>query len=82
MLGNNSHQFNDKNLVLGNDKEPSFPHLHFFGRGNLEHEYISGCKLRGPIPGNDVNLRDKYHPSEEEVYVLKSYFNKKSNLKE
>jgi len=59
MLGNNSQQCVDGQAVLGNDKEPYFLHLHFYGRGVSSQEYIPGLQLGGKDIGTDVELRSK-----------------------
>lgn len=65
-LGNNSHTFTEETgaILIGNEEEPSMLHLHMWGRGDPEMEYIPGVPLRGPIPGLmfDLIAKNKTHP--------------------
>jgi len=74
MLGNNSHQFIENNMVLGTDNEPAFAHLHFYARGNPDHCYIEDIPLCGNKPGDDVNMRVKTVPTISEALKMKNYF--------
>ena len=70
VAGNNSQSFENGQVFLGNDKEPSLLHGHLIGRGNPTHDYIKGVALRGPIPGELFNMREpksKYETCELEV---------------
>lgn len=68
-LGNNSHHFNPESRVthVGDDEEPSLLHLHMWGRGDPEMEYIPGVPLRGLEPGLMFDLRTKKAPNKEEL---------------
>ncbi|KTD11831.1 hypothetical protein Lgra_1289 [Legionella gratiana] len=68
-LGNNSHHFDPNTRVVhvGDDEEPSLLHLHMWGRGDPEMEYIPGVPLRGPKPGLMFDLRAKKEPNKEEL---------------
>ncbi|QEY52710.1 hypothetical protein [Legionella longbeachae] len=68
-LGNNSHHFNSQSRVIhvGDDEEPSLLHLHMWGRGDPEVEYIPGVPLRGPKPGLMFDLRTKVTPDKSEL---------------
>ena len=67
-LGNNSHQFDSRSRItrVGSDMEPSLLHLHMWGRGDPDMEYIQGVPLRGPKPGLmfDLTSKRKHDPSE------------------
>jgi hypothetical protein len=77
-LGNNSHSFEDGVTKIGNDKEPSQLHLHIWGRGNPDAEFIHGVSFDCKTPGNDVILREKKKWSTNElkhtVYIFKNVF--------
>ena len=74
MLGNNSQQMIDDNSVLGNSNEPYFLHVHFYGRGNPQREYIPGLPLGGNPIGKDVNLRDKKALSVADASTIRKSF--------
>ncbi|HBD7141545.1 TPA: Dot/Icm T4SS effector Ceg15 [Legionella pneumophila] len=65
-LGNNSQSFDKETGVtlIGSEEEPSMLHLHMWGRGDPDMEYIAGVPLRGPEPGLmfDLIAKNKTHP--------------------
>lgn len=66
ILGNNSHSFdsNDRNVLIGTDKEPNMLHGHVIGRGDPKIEYVQGIRLHGPLPGESfdlINYKIKWH---------------------
>ncbi|KTD01358.1 hypothetical protein [Fluoribacter gormanii] len=68
-LGNNSHSFDEKTreTIIGNEEEPGMLHLHLWGRGDPEHEFIAGVPLRGPKPGLmfDLIAKSKTEPTNQ-----------------
>ncbi|WP_058518369.1 hypothetical protein [Legionella parisiensis] len=68
-LGNNSHYFDEKTreITIGNEEEPGMLHLHLWGRGDPEHEYIPHVPLRGPKPGLmfDLIAKSKTEPTNQ-----------------
>lgn len=71
MLGNNSQQCVEGQTVLGNDKEPYFLYVHFYGRGVASHDYVTGIPLGGNDIGKDVDLRQKTVPTAAEANVIR-----------
>lgn len=65
-LGNNSQSFDKETGVtlVGSEEEPSMLHLHMWGRGDPDMEYIPGVPLKGPEPGLmfDLIAKNKTHP--------------------
>ena len=68
-LGNNSHSFDEKTreITIGNEEEPGMLHLHLWGRGDPNHEFIPGVPLRGPVPGLmfDLIAKSKTEPTNQ-----------------
>ncbi len=58
--GNNSQSLMDSGITqIGNEKEPSMLHTHIWGRGNPNHDFISGVPLDGPKPGEMFDMMAK-----------------------
>lgn len=53
--GNNSMEREGEVIVIGKN-EPAMMHVHIFGRGLIEKEYIFGIPLGGPEIGKEFNL--------------------------
>ncbi|KTD61717.1 hypothetical protein [Legionella spiritensis] len=73
LLGNNAHTF-DKTTgitMIGTEEEPGMLHLHMFGRGNPNHEYIPGVRLRGPEAGLMFDLIAKSEASPYNQHAVK-----------
>lgn len=54
---NNSMEEIDNNLILGNIREPFFPHIHLIVRGT-KNSNLFGCKYIGPELGELFNMRE------------------------
>lgn len=76
-LGNNSHSYKESSgtIQVGNEDEPSMLHLHMWGRGDPEQEYIEGVPLRGPQPGLMFDLIAKSQTIQINQYAIKWDFN-------
>lgn len=72
-LGNNSQYFDERTreIIIGNEEEPGMLHLHLWGRGDPEHEFIPGVPLRGPIPGLMFDLIAKSKTVPTNQYAIK-----------
>jgi hypothetical protein len=72
MAGNNSHtsefdlESQTQVLKVG-FTEPSMLHMHLIFRGDTEHEYIEGQKLKGPALGQMFNMRGDAQPPSDYV---------------
>lgn len=54
--GNNSMEQEGDSVLIGR-KEPAMCHIHVFGRGIPDKEYINGIKLQCPKIGEEFNLK-------------------------
>ena len=59
IAGNNSQWYDSatQTVIAGKSNEPSMLHGHLIARGKIDHQYVEGVPLLGPVPGELFNMR-------------------------